>query len=69
MTCSRRKKHECSYTGNKCNLSRNNMQIYVKTWFVDCRSSTVGCNKGQSERRGGKAKSQDICIILRMRQG
>jgi hypothetical protein len=52
MIYSRRKKHECSYTGSKCKLSRNSMQIYVKTWFVDYRSLTVGYNKGQSERKG-----------------
>lgn len=46
------------------------MQIYVKTWFVDCRSLIVECNKGQSERcvaRG--AKSQVTYIISRVTQG
>jgi hypothetical protein len=70
MICSRRKKHEYSYTGNKCNPSRNNMQIYAKTWFVDCRSLIVECNKDQSERWVGRGvKSQVTYIISRVTQG
>lgn len=34
------------------------MQTYVKTWFVDCRSLIVECNKGQSERRVGRERGE-----------
>jgi hypothetical protein len=49
-TYSKHKKHECNCISSKCRLSKSNTQTSVKSWFVDCRNSTVGCNKGPFER-------------------